>query len=88
MFKTIEIVIDRKPRWIFAIPRGKPWQPDAKKTRKNKLMSLRIAFDDMNARNQVKAAGGTWDAKRRVWQLVYEKVIELGMTNGIVDNEA
>ena len=85
MFKTIEIIIDRKPRWIFAIPRGKPWQPQVKKIRKNELMSLRIAYGEVNARNQVKAAGGTWDPKRKVWQLDYEKVRELGMETRVVD---
>ena len=71
MFKTIEIIIDRKP-----------WQP--KETRKNELVSLRIAYNDTSARNQVKAAGGTWDPKRKVWQLDFEKVLELGMESRIV----
>ena len=76
MFKTIEIIIDRKP-----------WQLAAKKAHKDEVMSLRIAYNDVNARNQVKAAGGTWDPKHKVWLLVKEKVMELGMTNRIVDRE-
>jgi hypothetical protein len=75
-FKTIEIIIERKP-----------WQPNIKRIHKNEIMSLHIAYEEVNARNLVKAAGGKWDPKRRVWQLVYEKVRELGMTNRIVDNE-
>jgi len=35
----------------------------------------------------MKAAGSKWDPARRVWQLAYEKVRELGMTNRIVDDE-
>ena len=73
MFKTIEIIIDRKP-----------WQPNTKETRKNELVSLRIAYNDVNARNRVKAAGGSWDPKRKVWQLDFEKVLELGMESRIV----
>ena len=60
---------------------------EAKKARKKEIMSLRIAYGEVNARNQAKAAGGTWDPKRKVWQLVKEKVMQLGMTNRIVDGE-
>jgi hypothetical protein len=77
MFKTIEIIIDRRP-----------WQPGLKEPHKNKLVNLHIAYNDMSARKQVKAAGGIWDPKRKIWQLVYEKVLELGMENRIVNEEA
>jgi len=77
MFKTIEIVVDRKP-----------WQPPVKKISKNKILSIRIAYDEAEARKQVKAAGGKWDPARQVWQLGYDKVIELGMSDRIVNYEA
>ncbi len=76
MFKTIEIVADRKP-----------WQPQAKKISKNQIVSIGIAYDEVKARKQVKAAGGKWDPTRQVWQLGYDKVLELGMADRIVDNE-
>ena len=76
MFKTIEIIIDNKP-----------WQTDTKKIPKNKIMSIRIAIDEIESRSKVKAAGGKWDPKRQVWQLPYEKVTELGLSDRIVDNE-
>lgn len=77
MFKTIEIVVKRKS-----------WQPQRKKITNNQIMSLRIAYDDLEARKQVKASGGKWDPQRQVWQLGYEKVIELGMVNRLVNDEA
>jgi hypothetical protein len=36
----------------------------------------------------VKAAGGKWDPNGQAWQLPYEKVIELGLSDRIVDTEA
>ena len=35
----------------------------------------------------VKAAGGKWDPNRQAWQLPYEKVIELGLSDRILDGE-
>lgn len=74
MFKTIEIIIDNKP-----------WQADRKKIAPEEIMNIRIAIDEVEARNRVKKAGGKWDPKRRVWQLPYGKVIELGLSERIID---
>ena len=38
------------------------------------MMNIRIAIDEIESRRKVKAAGGKWDPKRKVWQLPYEKV--------------
>ena len=76
VFKTIEIIVDNKH-----------WQPGIKKIPKNKIMSLRIAIDEVEHRKRVKSAGGKWDPKRQVWELPYEKVTELGLSDRIVDDE-
>ena len=76
MFKTIEIIVDTKP-----------WQVETKKISKNKIVNIRITIDEIESRRKVKAAGGKWDPKRKVWQLPYEKVTALGLLDRIVDNE-
>lgn len=48
-------------------------------------MNIRIAVDEMELMRRVKAASGKWDPKRQVWQLLYEKVSELGLPDLIVD---
>jgi len=77
MFKTIEIIIDRKP-----------WQPKIKKIPPKEIMNIRIAYEEVEIRKQVKAAGGKWDPNNQVWQLCYKKVIELGMQDRLVYEEA
>ena len=77
MFKTIEIIIDRKP-----------WLKEAKKIANNQIVSIRVSYDEPEARKKVKAAGGKWNPARQVWQLCYEKVLELGMTDRLVSEEA
>ena len=74
MLKTIEIIVD-----------SKPWGCDPKDIPRNGIMNIRIAIDEMELRRRVKAVGGKWDPKRQVWQLLYEKVSELGLSDRIVD---
>jgi len=49
-------------------------------------MSVRSAIDEIEVRRRVKTAGGKWAPKRQVWQLPYEKVTELGLSDRIVDH--
>jgi len=75
-FKTIEIVVSRKP-----------WQPPAKNISNSQIVGIRIAYDEVEARKQVKADGGKWNLTRQVWQVCYERVIELGMKDRLVNDE-
>jgi len=38
-------------------------------------------------RRPVKASGGKQDPRRKVWQLPYEKVTELGLSDRIVETD-
>lgn len=51
------------------------------------MMNIRIAYDEVEQRKRVKTAGGKWDANRQAWQLSYEKVIELGLSDRMVDGQ-
>jgi hypothetical protein len=51
-------------------------------------MSIRIAIDEVELRKQVKGAGGKWDPNRQAWQLPYEKVMELGLSDRILENKS
>lgn len=46
-----------------------------------------IEIDELESKRQVKTAGGKWDPKRQVWQLPYEKVTALGLSDRIVVTE-
>ena len=74
MFKTIELIIS-----------DMPWQPNPGKVPINKMMNLRINIDEVELRKRVKTAGGKWNPKQQVWHLPYKQVVELGLTNRIVD---
>ena len=74
--KTVELLVaerDWEPRPRFA---------------GDQVVGLRVAFADVTVRAQVKQAGGTWNAERRVWLLRYDRVVALGLTNRIADESA
>ena len=42
-------------------------------------VGLRIDWREMELRSKVKQAGGKWNSKRRVWEMRYDRVVELGL---------
>jgi len=72
--KTVELVIE-----------DEPWQYTPKKTAQNKILNLHIDYDETYFRKLVKAAGGRWNPQKRSWQLAYKDIIELGLTDRIID---
>lgn len=73
-FKTIELVIE-----------SQPWQPNPEKIPMNKMVDLHIAVDEAELRNHVKKAGGKWNPQKQVWHLPYREVLDLGLTERIMD---
>jgi hypothetical protein len=74
--KTVEIVIDERP-----------WQPRPAKIPLNKIMHLRIKYGEVALGKQVKAAGGKWNRDKQAWELPYQEVLKLGLSERIVDRQ-
>ena len=51
-------------------------------------VSVRIAFDETELRRQVKAAGGQWDASRKLWRLSKSAVRKLKLEQRVVTKNA
>jgi hypothetical protein len=47
-------------------------------------LSLKVAYGEVEVGKAIKAAGGVWDAQRKVWKLAYKQVVALGLTDRIV----
>ncbi len=60
------------------------WRPDPQRLHPNTRLSLRVGYDEVDVRNTVKAAGGKWDARQKVWKLAYEHIVALKLTDRIV----
>src|SRR2546427_12727881 len=76
-FKTVELLVAERD-----------WAPPRPRFALDQIVGLRVAFADVVVRDRVKQPGGTWNPERRVWQLHYDRVVALGLTNRIGDELA
>ena len=51
-------------------------------------VAVRVAYEEAELRSRVKAAGGTWDGKRKLWLLPRAAVRKLKLENRIVPEKA
>lgn len=49
---------------------------------------IRIAYDEIELRRRVKAAGGIWDAEHKLWRLQKNLIRKLKLENRIVTENA
>ena len=78
-FTTVELIVEETP-----------WHPvvhsDAgdKSGDSAQQVAVRLSYSEQALREQVKAAGGRWDAGPRLWQLPLHRVRALGLADRIV----
>jgi hypothetical protein len=72
-YKTIELIVSESD-WT---PRTPP--PD-------KVVFVRVVWGEPELARTVKAAGGRWNTARRLWELRYDKVVELRLEQRIVQD--
>ena len=66
--KTVELV-EEVVDWI---PSPGPPAPET-------LMEVKVVWGEVDLARAIKQAGGRWDAAKKVWQLRYDKLVELGL---------
>ena len=72
-FKTVELIIEESL-----------WQPPPKPLRPEQVVGLRIGIKERGLQARIKTAQGKWSERQQVWELRYDKVVELGLTERIV----
>lgn len=50
---------------------------------KNSKVFIQVAIDEVELREIVKKAGGWWNSSKKLWEISYGKVVELGMEERI-----
>jgi hypothetical protein len=78
-FTTVELVGEEAP-WRSAIP-SRGTRPIGETSEQ---VAVRVGYREEVLRQQVKAAGGRWDADRRLWQLPLSRARALGLVDRIV----
>ncbi len=68
-YTTVELLVDKSPI----------------RPRTDRLVGVRIGFDEKPLRNLVRAAGGSWDYKAQVWRLPRRVVGILKLADRIIE---
>lgn len=74
--KTVELLVEKNT-----------WDGNGKRIPGNKRIRIRIAYDEIKMRSLVKAAGGRWNNREKMWELPYRDVLALGLEGRIAKTE-
>ena len=70
--KTAEVIVDEVP-----------WMPNVGRISRTTRVGIEVAVGEVPLRKQVKDAGGVWNPHKRVWELTYGQVVQLGLEERI-----
>ncbi len=74
----------RRIKTVELVEEEVPWLPSQGRVSRQTVVGLRVAARESAIQRKVKEAGGIWDAHHKVWRLVYEQVMHLGLEDRIV----
>ena len=69
-YKTVELIVEEAT-----------WEP---KPRPDEMVGVKVQWGEAEVARQVKAAGGQWNARRKVWELAYREVVRLKLEKRLV----
>ena len=72
-YKTVELIVEESE-----------WTPPVESLTAATLVGVRVEFKETELQRRVKAAGGKWNPARKLWELRYDKVVELGLKDRMV----
>ena len=61
-------------------------EPQTPRSLKRRL-GIRVEYWESDLRDKVKAAGGIWRPRHKLWELPYEGVVALGLESRVVGDE-
>jgi hypothetical protein len=72
--KTVELIVEEIP-----------WQAVKEKIPSSQMVRLWIPYDEFDLQRQVQAARGKWNQQQEVWELPYREVLELGLSEYLME---
>lgn len=63
-----------------------PWKRNTENIPKNKIVRIRVNYGEIEIGRKVRTFGGTWNSEAKLWELKYEAVQALDLTDRIVNS--
>lgn len=74
--KTVELIIEEID-----------WEPPKDRIAADSMVSIHVDLKEKELQNKVKRAGGKWNQNRKLWDIRYDKVQELGLEERVVEGK-
>ncbi len=71
-YKTVELIIEETA-----------WTPK-RQPRANEIVGIRVEVKEKELQNQIKREGGKWNPSDRVWEMRYDRALNLGLKPRII----
>ncbi len=77
--KTVELIVETKP-----------WDPRQRNARRepHDLVAVRIDYSETALRERIKAAGGIWRHRHKLWETDWKTVRDLCLEARVIDQES
>ena len=72
-YTTVELVVD-----CVAV--------EARSGKADRIVGVRVGFNETQLRQQVRDSGATWDARARLWRMPVRAARQLGLLDRVVEN--
>ncbi len=86
--KTVELVVDRKPRDDEGEEPGSRTSRSRAAGFASRRVALKIGWKEKGLQQQVKSAGGRWDPDRRLWMLRRDAAERMDLMRRVVGGGA
>jgi hypothetical protein len=82
-YTTVELIV-AEGRW--AVETGKEG-PDQQTPAVSQMLAIQVDYRETELRDKIKAAGGIWRPRQKLWELRYSEVVALGLESRVVEPE-
>ena len=81
-YTTVEL-IEEESEWVTESPLLSPAHTHSS----SQLLGVRVEYWETELREKVKAAGGIWRPRQKLWEMRYEVVVALGLEARVVADD-
>lgn len=74
-FKTVELIAEERS-----------YTTKKDKIHNNKIVAIRVSYSETDLQRTVKSFGGKWNRDKKVWELAYKYVVELGLSDRLISD--
>jgi hypothetical protein len=80
-------VKQKKIKTVELIAEERSYKTKKDKIHNNKIVSIRVSYNETDLQRKVKSFGGKWNKDKKVWELAYKYIVELGLSDRLISDK-